>query len=154
MDGHGEGAFCPSSLLSEGLPLTCLYQQLALCISIINASGPPVWKNVKLPANRTRRACLHTYNALKKQSEGVALSGPDTAAVPKPRKKTEKAEKADKAVTTGGVKRKRGEKVMKSAEAVEAVDDEEDEGPGGKKAKTEDGEIKDEDISEEDNDET
>lgn len=81
-----------------------------------------------MPAGRTKKACLHVYNSLKKQSEGIALSGANTTAVAKPRKSS----------TTNGaaVKRKRGGKATKSAEAVEEADDEDEEGNDLKKTKT------------------
>ncbi|KAI9878347.1 MAG: hypothetical protein M1830_000279 [Pleopsidium flavum] len=103
-------------------------EKLALCISIIAASGSPDWKNVKLPAGRTKKACLHVYNSLKKQSEGIALGGSNTQVVGKPRKK---------AVTNGAaVKRKRGGKAPKAGEAVDEADDENEEGVKLKKSKT------------------
>lgn len=96
-------------------------------MSIIAASGHPDWKRVKLPAGRTKKACLHIYNSLKKQAENVALGDVGTSAVAKPRKK---------AATNGGpVKRKRG-KGVDSVEAVEEADDEEGEGMEVKKPKT------------------
>jgi hypothetical protein len=129
MDGYREGDFFLSSLDSGSLPVICLYDQLALCISIIHASGPPDWKNVKLPAGRTKKACLHVYNSLKKQSEGIALAGPDTAAVPKPRKK------AEKSVSNNGKKRGRPAKAKMSAETVLQGEDDDDEGSEAKKVK-------------------
>lgn len=111
--------------------MICLFDQLALCISIISASGPPDWKNVKLPAGRTKKACLHVYNSLKKQSEGIALAGLDTAAVPKPRKK------AEKSVTNNGKKRGRPAKAKMSAETVLQDEDDDEEGLDRKKVKLE-----------------
>lgn len=106
---------------------------------------------MKLPAGRTKKACFHVYNSLKKQSEGVSLSGPDSAAVPKPRKK---AEKAEKAVTNGGKKRGRPAKVKQSVEVAEQGDDEEEEGGDRKKVKTEEddmgGEMGEETVGEND----
>lgn len=117
--------------------MICLHDQLALCISIINASGPPDWKNVKLPAGRTKKACLHVYNSLKKQSQGIALSGPETAAVPKPRKK------AEKSVTNNGKKRGRPAKAKMSAETVLQGEDDDEEGSDPKKLKLENDDSED-----------
>lgn len=109
---------------------------------------------MKLPAGRTKKACFHVYNSLKKQSEGVSLSGPDSAAVPKPRKKAEKAKKADKAVTKGGKKRGRPAKVKQSVEDAELDDDEEEVSGDRKKVKTEEddmgGEMGEETVGEND----
>ncbi|KAL8842906.1 MAG: hypothetical protein Q9170_000310 [Blastenia crenularia] len=45
----------------------------ALLISLLAASGPPNWKDVKLPAGRSKMACQHVYMAAVKEAQGVAV---------------------------------------------------------------------------------
>ncbi|KAL8960317.1 MAG: hypothetical protein Q9193_002961 [Seirophora villosa] len=91
----------------------------ALLISLLAASGPPNWKQVKLPAGRSRMACQHIYIAAVKGAEGVELGdNKNSGAVKKrgPNKAT--ASKAE-----GSTKRKRSELDPEAAHESDISDD-------------------------------
>ncbi|KAL8868501.1 MAG: hypothetical protein Q9174_004949 [Haloplaca sp. 1 TL-2023] len=45
----------------------------ALFVSIVASFGTPNWSNVKLPAGRSRMACIHVYYKAMEEAKGVTL---------------------------------------------------------------------------------
>ena len=112
---------------------------MALMLSIIAASGPPNWSQVKLPAGRSRQACSSYYNRLLK--EASTSSSPDGAKAPAPKRATPKNAKDNVTPT----KRKRGSKKGDMAN-LEGQDDDEEIVATKKQKKVE---SHDEDVKEE-----
>ena len=112
---------------------------MALMLSIIAASGPPNWSQVKLPAGRSRQACSSYYNRLLKEaSTAPSLDGAKTST---PKRATPKKAKDNGTPT----KRKRGGK-KGDMENGEGQDDEEVVVVAKKQKKEE---SEDEDVKEE-----
>ncbi|KAL8868502.1 MAG: hypothetical protein Q9174_004950 [Haloplaca sp. 1 TL-2023] len=106
-------------------------EKLALLTSILAAAGPFKWENVRLPAGRTRKACLHVYTSAVQQAKEVPMGDNQNAEfVGPPRTKKSPAGKA-----TGTTKGKRGRSKTVLEEHVKS-DHSEDE-PQKKKIKKE-----------------
>ncbi|KAI4171588.1 MAG: hypothetical protein LQ343_004180 [Gyalolechia ehrenbergii] len=92
-------------------------EKVALLVSLLAASGPPNWKNVQLPAGRSRMACQHVYMAAVKEAQGVAVGDNKNADAVKKRER----KKATTSKAKAGSKRKDDEK-DKSASEVSDYD--------------------------------
>ena len=111
-------------------------------LSIIAASGPPNWAQVKLPAGRSRQACSSYYNRLLKEASSTSM--PDGAKATVAKRSTPKKTKD----TGTPNKRKRGG-TKGDVPNLEGQDDEE-EIVAKKKQKKE--ESDEEDVKEENED--
>ncbi|KAL8962467.1 MAG: hypothetical protein Q9183_005153 [Haloplaca sp. 2 TL-2023] len=106
-------------------------EKLALMTSILAAAGPFKWENVRLPAGRTRKACLHVYTQALHQAKDVPMGDNQNAeSVGPPRTKKSPGAKA-----TGPSKGKRGR--SKAAPEAPVKSDESDGEPEKKKVKKE-----------------
>ncbi|KAL8734318.1 MAG: hypothetical protein Q9166_001516 [cf. Caloplaca sp. 2 TL-2023] len=107
-------------------------EKAALMVSIVASFGSaPVWSKVKLPAGRSRMACMHIYYAAMEEAKGVPLGDTKNADAVKKRGPKRSSTK------TSPQKGKRGRKTQE--ETVHESDVSEDEGPTAKKVKMEDG---------------
>lgn len=102
-------------------------EKVALLISLLAASGPPNWKNVQLPAGRSKMACQHVYMAAVKEAQGVPVGDNKNADAVKKRERTKVTTPKTKAAT----KRKQAEEMDMSASEVS-----DDSAHKSKKAKT------------------
>ncbi|KAL8940223.1 MAG: hypothetical protein Q9216_002932 [Gyalolechia sp. 2 TL-2023] len=93
-------------------------EKVALLISLLAASGPPNWKNVQLPAGRSRMACQHIYAAAVKEAQSVAVGDNKNADAVKKRER----KKATTPKTKAGSKRKHDDDEDKSASEASDVD--------------------------------
>ncbi|KAL9028933.1 MAG: hypothetical protein Q9196_002761 [Gyalolechia fulgens] len=93
-------------------------EKVALLIALLAAAGPPNWKNVQLPAGRSRMACQHVYMAAVKEAQGVAVGDNKNADAVKKRR----SKKVTTPKTKAGSKRKHDDE--KDDSASEISDDE------------------------------
>ncbi|KAL9599408.1 MAG: hypothetical protein Q9219_003845 [cf. Caloplaca sp. 3 TL-2023] len=102
----------------------------ALLVALLAASGPPNWKDVKLPAGRSRMACQHIYFNAVKEAQSVAVGDNKNAGAVKKRGPNKRTTSPN---SKGTPKRKRGKNAenMSDHESVVSEDDERN----GKKVK-------------------
>ncbi|KAL8948959.1 MAG: hypothetical protein Q9222_004896 [Ikaeria aurantiellina] len=115
-------------------------EKAALLASIVASLGTVNWNKVKLPAGRSRMACIHVYSAIMQEAKGVTMGDNNNADAV--RKRGPKQSSPGK--TTGTSKRK-GRSTLQQEVAMES-DDEEETKPLLKKRKAE---VKSDDDSEE-----
>lgn len=97
------------------------FHKLALMVSIVGSLGAtPKWDLVKLPAGRSKMACMHAYRAAMEAAKGVALGDNQNADAVKKRGK-----KASGKTPTTKAKRAREDEGRGPAQDSEVSDTEE-----------------------------
>ncbi|KAL8638023.1 MAG: hypothetical protein Q9228_004781 [Teloschistes exilis] len=110
-------------------------EKLALLTSIVAAAGSFKWDDVKLPAGRTKKACVHVYSKALEAAKAIPMNGENEPAIPRKRA-SKKTPAATKPKGTAKGKRTRAEDKQAAAE-VALSDASADEGPKVKKLKGE-----------------
>ncbi|KAL8980921.1 MAG: hypothetical protein Q9205_004143 [Flavoplaca limonia] len=118
--------------MPEGKSTWTETEKLALMVSIVGSLGAaPKWDLVKLPAGRSKMACMHAYRAVMEAAKGVTLGDNQNADAVKKRPK--KSQPSKNATTSKGKRNRNDDEVQQS-------DVSETEKPKAKKPKTEDDE--------------
>ncbi|KAL8676107.1 MAG: hypothetical protein Q9186_007340 [Xanthomendoza sp. 1 TL-2023] len=115
-------------------------EKLALMVSIVASQGTPNWNLVKLPAGRSRMACMHAYYAAMEGAKEVPLGDTKNAGAIKKR-----GPRGPSSVKNSPAKGKRGHKAQEEIAHESDVSDEE--GPRMKKLKKEESDEDDEDTT-------
>ncbi|KAL8802015.1 MAG: hypothetical protein Q9182_004092 [Xanthomendoza sp. 2 TL-2023] len=109
-------------------------------VSIVASQGTPNWNQVKLPAGRSRMACVHAYYAAMEGAKEVPLGDTQNADAIKKR-----GPRAASSAKNSPAKAKRGRKVQEEIPHESDVSDEEK--PQMKKLKKEGSDEDDEDTT-------